>query len=104
MSHVDNCILSFDICEDETMIAEVNSFFSKENCKAFISAEDDCLPHGWYGGSKYLETPLFIAAFNYFSESEFIIYLKTLKWKYPENVQLIIKRQDDDIFSIVGIA
>ena len=101
MSVVDNCILSFNICENEDeKIIQVNSFF---NHRGFISVENESLPTGWYGGTKMLETPLFVAAFNYFSEGLFINHLKTLNWKYPEEVQLIIKRQDDDTFSIVNI-
>lgn len=103
MSHVDNCILSFNICEDDKKITEINSFFDTRTEKPFVDVEAEFLPHGWYGGRKYLETPLFIAAFNYFRENEFINHLKTLNWKYPKDVQLIIKRQDDDMFSIVGI-
>ena len=103
MSHVDNCILSFNVCEEDKRIIEVNSFFATELQKPFVDVDADFLPVGWYGGRKMLETPLFIAAFNYFSENEFINHLKTLNWKYPRDVQLIIKRQDDDKFSIVDI-
>lgn len=104
MSLVDNCILSFSICEDDEKIIEVNSFFNVELQKPFVDVDANFLPTGWYGGSKMLETPLFIAAFNYFPESEFINHLKTLNWKYPEDVQLIIKRQDDSIFSIINVS
>ena len=103
MSLVDNCILSFNICEDDEKIIEVNSFFNTRFQKPFVDVDANFLPIGWYGGRKMLETPLFIAAFNYFPENTFIDHLKTLNWKYPGDVQLIIKRQDDDIFSIVGI-
>lgn len=101
MSMVDNCILTFSICEDEDeKIHQINSFFGH---KGFISVDSETLPIGWYGGTKMLETPLFIAAFNYFNEGSFINRLKTLDWEYPKEVQLMIKRQDDDMFSIVNI-
>ena len=104
MSVVDNCILSFDICEDYEKITEINSFFnSVMHQKPFVNVDADFLPCGWYGGCKMLETPLFIAAFNYFPEELFLNHLKTLNWKYPENVQLIIKRQEEDKFSFRGI-
>lgn len=103
MSHVDNCILAFDICEDEeTKIEEVNIFFNGK-CKPFISCEDPSLNVGWYGGSKALETPLYIAAFNCLEEDKFIIHLQNIEWKFPENVQLIIQRQDEDRFEIIQI-
>lgn len=103
MSVVDNCILSFSILEDDEKISEVNSFFTLDNKKPFIDVDADFLPTGWYGGRKYLETPLFIAAFNYFRETDFIKHLKTINWREPGAVQLIIKRQEEDRFSIVGI-
>lgn len=102
MSKVDNCILSFSILEEEEKrITEVNSFFGEK--KGFVSVEDGRLPQGWYGGTKYLEAPLFIAAFNYFEEYEFMLHLRKVKWDQPNEVQLIIQRQRDDLFSIVTI-
>ncbi len=102
MSVVDNCILSFCILEDEdNRLADVNRFFGDR--EGFIGVEDLSLPGGWYGGTKFLETPLFIGAFNYFEEAEFVEHLKTIGWEHPENVQLIIQRQSDDVFSIVTI-
>ena len=119
MSVVSNCILAFSVCEDEgARIAEVNRFF-RDNQRPFISADSGHLQHqdgldekdiivklprGWYGGSKMLETPLYIASFNGFDEKGFIAHLRTnVKWDVPESVQLIIKRQDDDVFSIITL-
>lgn len=101
MSVVDNCILSFGICESEDIINAVNSFFTKQ--KGFISIDDPSLPVGWYGGTKMMEANLFIAAFNYFRENQFIKHLKSIKWRYPSEVQLIIKRDDEETFSIVSL-
>lgn len=101
MSLVTNCILSFSISETEKeRIEEVNSFF---DCKPFISCADESLPNGWYGGTKYLETPIYIGAFNYFNKVDFINHLVNIEWYYPEDVQLIIEEQDDARFRIIEL-
>lgn len=100
MSVVDNVIFSFDIVEDaEPRIAEVNAWLIERTRQQFGSE----LPGETYGGSKYLETPLYIAAFNHFPESDFLDFLTTLPWRCPQHVQYIVKRQNDDVFHIVSI-
>lgn len=100
MSLVTNCIFSFSIGEDEEAIMkEVNSYFEIKE-RPLISVEDKLLPHGWYGGSKYLETPIYIGAFNFFSIEHFMSHIKELPWKEPENVQLIAQGQEEDYFTI----
>lgn len=98
MSVVTNAILSFDGCDIENVSeADINRFFGET--RGFVSCDNE----NWYGGTKYLETPLYIAAFNHFNYKEFVLYLSTLPFKYPENVQLIIKGQEDDTFKIIRI-
>ena len=99
MSYVTNIVLSWSILEDDSKIEEVNTYF-KYNQRGFVSCGDDSLPRGWYGGSKMLETPLFIGAFNYVGLEDLREHLRTITFEYPESVQLIIKDQDDDIFRI----
>ena len=82
---------------------EINTFLKGTIGQVFVGVDDSSIPSGWYGGSKYLESPLFIAAFNYFPEENFLSFIRGLDWKYPEEVQLIIQRDRDDKFSIKGI-
>ena len=84
--------------EDESKIDQVNSFFP-EDTRGFVSVEEPTPKH-WYGGTKMLETPLFIGAFNHLVLEDLIVWLKGIKWEEPENVQLIVKEQEDDRFSI----
>ncbi|HUX47420.1 MAG TPA: hypothetical protein VMV58_05345 [Desulfosporosinus sp.] len=100
MSVVDNCILTYGWLESGELIDKVNQFFS---CKGFVSIDDNSLPHGWYGGSKMMEARLYLAAFNHFNEKEFISQLKSIDWECPEKVQLIIKRENDEKFSVINI-
>lgn len=102
MSYVTNVLLGFDVLEDEdARIAEVNTFFSVErHRRGLVSLE---APGDWYGGTKGFEHPLFVGAFNYFDEEGFLRHLRLLPWEYPEHVQVILCRQDDDVFSIVTL-
>lgn len=92
MSVVSNCIFSFSSYEDDGIISEVNSYLLDAGRGEFVSVKAGNTHKIWYGGTKVLETPLFIAAFNWLDEEGFIEHLKTIDWYDPESVQLIIKR------------
>lgn len=57
----------------------------------------------WYGGNKFLETPLYIGAYNNFDILSFIDYLKLIDWEEIEKVQVIVQEQDDDTFKMIGL-
>lgn len=102
MSYVTNLILSFSVIENTlNRLKEINSYF-EEGC-GFVYVEDEILPRGWYGGTKYLEVELFIGAFNYLDEEELINHIKSINFEEPESVQLIIQRQYEDTFSIINV-
>lgn len=104
MSRVTNCIFSFCVNEKEIeMMKEINIYLKKRFDQMFISADDINLTSGWYGGSRFLETPLWVAAFNYFCEDEFMEFIKTLPWREPEFVQLIMQDQEEDKFTVLEI-
>jgi hypothetical protein len=101
MSHVDNCLLSFSGLEDEkARAAEVNAFLAaRDDRQQFVSIDE------WqgYGGYKMLETPLYVCAFNHLDEGWLMEQLSNVAWEHPADVQLLIKRQDDDRFEIVQL-
>jgi len=105
MSLVSNCILAFSILEDrDARIKQVNDFFEDERI-VFVSVDEESLPKGWYGGTKIFETPLYLGAFNYLRDEELLLHMKNkVDWQYPERVQLIIQRQEEEIFSILTLA
>ncbi len=111
MSVVTNLILSFSTSENEIIrIEEINTFSNNGRGFKLVSADYERQfadePYGvqtWYGGSKYLETPLFIGAYNHLDINGLINHLKTIHWEEPENVQLILKTQDSDSFEIMKI-
>lgn len=101
MSYVTNLILHMGMIEDEDeRIKEVNAFFDEDD-NPLVGLNEQPLPPGWYGGTKYLECNLYVGAFNYFQLDDFLKHLQTIKWRAPEDVQLFIKDQDDYKFRII---
>ena len=89
MSYVTNVILSFSILEnEEACLKEVNIYFPAQELP-FKKLQD-------YAGSKFLEQPTFIGAFNYLGTEEFIEHVRKVHWKFPKLVQLFICDQEDE--------
>ncbi len=109
MSVVTNIILVTPITFEEDMPKlkrKINSFFNGEHgyrTPGFVAVEDKKLPKGWYGGTKMLETELWIGAFNHINLDDLVEHLRKIKWEYPEEVQLIVKEQEEDRFEIIDI-
>ena len=93
MSWVTNVILTCAL-GDETQIAEVNTFFTEPAEHLFA------IP--CYSGTKALEAPIFVGAYNYLDIKSFILYLRTrVSWEEPALVQVFIKDQEDERFRII---
>lgn len=99
MSVVTNIILSFCASEsegfdDQDVVDRVNAFFIPPS-KGFVNPQE----HDWYGGNKFLERPTFVAAFNYLDIQGLIDHIKTLPWKYPDIVQIMICDQEAEEYT-----
>lgn len=107
MSRVTNVILAHgDLGNPEARTEQINKFFANEDGSpggGFVHVEDKGLPNGWYGGTKFLECELLLGAFNYLNLDKLIAHLRTIQWTFPDNVQLIVKGQDDDRFTTIDI-
>jgi len=107
MSVVTNLILSFSIGEDEiSRVDEINLFHNNGRGFKLASADFEIEINqdsnkAWYGGSKFLGTPLYIGAYNHLDIEGLIEYLKIINWKYPESVQLFLKEEESDKFRII---
>lgn len=109
MSFVTNLMLSFSIGEDEkSRVDELNLFHN--NGKGFelvsVDFERELNPESditWYGGSKFLETPLFVGAYNHLDIEGLMEHLKIVNWEYPQGVQLFLKEPDSDKFKIIEL-
>ena len=105
MSVVSNVIFSFSISEESyekendtiyPIMENINNWL-QENKYGVFSVDADVIS----GGRKHLETPLFVAAFNHFRLEDFCNYVRSLKWEYPDCVQVIIQEQNDDKFRLI---
>ncbi len=106
MSRVTNVLLHIGGCDSDSVngtIVQANAYFEDCDIRGLISLNDPSLPKGWYGGNKYLEAKLYVGAFNHLYLDEFIKHLRSLEWKKPSEVQLIVKEQEEDVFRIVPI-
>ncbi len=100
MSRVTNCLLHFSIVENSpAIIHAVNTYFGDE--PPFVSVDDRSLPRGWYGGTKMSEAPLFYGAFNHLDVQSLCNHIKTIHFRRPECVQLIVKAEQDSAFRII---
>lgn len=59
---------------------------------------------GHAGGDKAMQCDVFIGAINYLDINGFIEVFKSIKWEYPEDIQLLIKDEHDDKFKLYEIA
>ena len=105
-------ISSFSIGEDtRSRINEVNSFLNngREFKITSIDFEEGTNWLGkantnrWYGGSKMMETSLFMGAFNPLDLDGHVEHIKTINGEELENVQVIVKEQEADKFKILVI-
>jgi predicted dinucleotide-binding enzyme len=96
MSNVTNVILSFSVLEaDEIVLQKVNEFDFPHG-SGFINANTE----GTCGGSKWLERPTFVGAFNHLDLEALKQHLRRVDWEEPAFVQLIVCGQDDDEYRI----
>jgi hypothetical protein len=103
MSYVADTILVFSICEDEhARLADVNRVLAPCTCPSgqqFVGNVADFETKAGtsaYGGCKALQTPTFVAAFNYLDIEQFVEGLRTIAWEHPEEVQLLVSNENDE--------
>jgi hypothetical protein len=112
MSEVTNLIFTFSHIENEgDRMKDVNLYNYHGQNLNLVSADylrginllgkDNRM--SWYGGNKFLEAPVYIGAYNNFDLNDFIDYLKLIEWEEIDNVQIIVKEQEDETFRIVGL-
>lgn len=54
------------------------------------------------GGNKYIQADMYMGAFGNFDLDGFLGLIMELHWDYPEHVQLFIKGEHDDVFTVWG--
>lgn len=101
MSVVTNLLLACD-CGDAELDGHVPRGLAA--VKAWCEGDDRGL--GWprpvdevSGGTKHLETGLYAWGANYLAFDEFMEAVRTAPWRRPARVQVIVKGQEDDVFT-----
>jgi hypothetical protein len=111
MSVVTNAILAYRERGRTQVLPRINAFFVDDyaagtghNATGFVHVEDARLPRHWYGGAKMLERDLAIGAFNHLDLDALVSHLCSLWTPDDEDMQLIVKEQEDSRFRIINIA
>lgn len=114
MSLVTNVILSFDSLEDEAArLADVNAVLARDKSLGgsprFAAPvgmkgprdEDDPSDCDCLAGSKYLERPTYVGAFNFLQIQEFKIGIEAIRWEHPKNVQVLVCEQESSRYYVL---
>jgi hypothetical protein len=92
MSYVSNVIL-LTFIEDQG-IKDVQLWLSRAGAGSLKQID------GFSGGTKAVEHEIWAGAYNWLDIPEFIKAVKSASWMYPSDVQLLIKEEGDDLFSL----
>lgn len=105
MSRVTNVILHVSIleeneCEDGPLVQVValNRVLSAEDYKTSFERVDQ-----YAGGGKVFEATVFMAAFNHAATYELLRLIRARPWTYPDEVQVFVKEEEEEGFTIYGI-
>ena len=103
MSYITDVILLFSLGEDvldgterdEWPIANEINVWLKTNYDEQLHYLSDAA-----SGGKSFQAVMYAGCFNFFDLDKFIAFLRTLEWVEPELVQLLIKSEEDELFSM----
>ena len=115
MSLVTNVMLSISIREEHTSYPGppkglLKNFKANFTLLTEIDKWLEAQGHGSFGeeidagGEKGFEACVFAAAFNYLDKQRFLDYLNSLHWKNRGAVQVFIKEQQEDTFTLYVLA
>lgn len=104
MSQVTNIVLSFSWYDAEAgALEDVNAFFGADGRGGFVSCTDPALPWRWYGGTKVLEAEVYVGAFSHLGLEDLVAHLRALDWEEPRAVQLLVKSEEDERFTLINV-
>lgn len=98
MSNVTNVILHISIAEEEREDKPIPPIFELNLCLEQLNTSFKQVDQH-AGGGKAFEAVVFMAAFNNVLTQEIVGIVASRSWKYPEDVQLFIMEQEDDLFT-----
>ena len=99
MSAITSFLLSFALLEDEpAATARVNEWLAQQELPTLVATwrQRDC-----YGGAKHMEVPLYAGTINHMPMDEFLAFLPTIPWEFPESVQVMVFGPWDEKWRLV---
>ena len=97
MSVVTTLMLHVDRLEDGVTLDRLNAWFAERRPTRLLDNTD---ADAAWGGGKAPQVRVDAGAFNFFPTDEFMAYLGTLPWEYPESVQLFVNEERDARFAV----
>lgn len=100
MSVVTNLIFAHHH-EDERLITQVHGWFEKHAYTegARLIDVNEAPLRSW----RAFEQPTLVGAFNHLDLGNFFLFVISLPWAEPENVQIIVKEEDDSRYRILTL-
>ena len=100
LSEITNLLLAFSILEDtDARVADVDGWLVRNEQRPLKSVWEngECC-----GGPKRMDAPLYAGAFNYLPLREFLVFLRTLQWSQPDEVQVILRGPSETGWRVVA--
>lgn len=97
-------VMILALCGEEKAIIQL-SLYAHDFCKG-MPFEDATDVGKSYAGDKYAEVTVLIGAFNYFGEEKVARLARAVEevdWDCPDNVQMMVKYDEDDWWSFVKL-
>lgn len=96
MSRVANVILTAALEVEDTSVAAINAYL-RSRYGTHVELKN-VREHA--GGGKKMECDVFLVAINNLDMPELLVEFHGMGWEWPEQVQLMIKGQEEEFFSI----
>jgi hypothetical protein len=91
--------LSEEIDDEGTTppVAEINDYLRSQNYGKLARVDD------FAGGNKAFQAAVWMGAFNHLNVSEFMDFIKSREWQSREEVQVLLKKEEDYSFTLTNL-
>ncbi len=95
--------------DDRSKVDAIGRYMASKNHGGFVDVNDGRIRRGlfrrdpWYGGEKYINDPLYMAAFNGLDIEGLIDFVRSLEYAEPEAIQLMILHEDDCKYRVIDL-
>ena len=94
MSHVTDVILIDSGINEKRFFRDIDTWFQVRYNSSLHRLDKEA------GGNEVMQCDVYMGAFNYMDIEEFIEFFNFLKWNDHEGIQLLIKDEHDDGFTL----